>query len=87
MVLQPYYKVSFQDILSCPDPAALLEWGEIRHLRNSKEYRLHKKTVKEDETKTKTGKSTWSNLYSKLSVLFPYLWPKNKPGLQVNKLL
>ena len=34
----------------------------------------------------KKEKSTWSGLYTKMCVLFPYLWPKGKLGLQVRVL-
>jgi len=79
---------SIEDLLACPDLPALLEWGEFRHLRQAKELDLPIKEIgKKGETvevKNKKEKSTWSGLFTKLGVLFPYLWPKDKPGLQVS---
>ena len=38
------------------------------------------------EKDSKKEKSTWSGLYTKMCILFPYLWPKGKLGLQVRVL-
>ena len=38
--------------------------------------------VMEENVKAKVNRSTWSNLWVKLKVLLPYLWPKGQPWLQ-----
>ena len=37
---------------------------------------------KSTEKDSKKEKSNWSGLYTKMCILFPYLWPKGKLGLQ-----
>ena len=60
----------------------------LRYVRHSPQFEVEPK-LKEDSTskvskeEQKESKSTWSGLYKKVSILFPYLWPKEKPGLQV----
>ena len=60
----------------------------LRYVRHSSQFEVEPK-LKEDSTskvskeEQKESKSTWSGLYKKVSTLFPYLWPKEKPGLQV----
>ena len=57
----------------------------LRYLRQGTEYDPN---YKEKETSSRSGKSskkeksTWSGLYTKMCVLFPYLWPRGKLGLQ-----
>ena len=41
-----------------------------------------KETSSRSEKSSKNEKSTWSGLYKKMCVLFPYLWPNGKLGLQ-----
>ena len=41
-----------------------------------------KETSSRSEKGSKKEKSTWSGLYTKMCVLFPYLWPRGKVGLQ-----
>ena len=38
--------------------------------------------AKDENTKRKVNRSTWSNLWVKIKVLLPYLWPKSQPWLQ-----
>ena len=47
-----------------------------------------KERVKSDRSKkdSKKENSTWRGLYTKMCILFPYLWPKGRPGLQVRVL-
>ena len=40
-----------------------------------------------DKYEVKVTRSTWSNLWVKLKVLFPYLWPKGQPWLQARVIL
>ena len=57
----------------------------LRYLRQGSEYDPNykeKETSSGSEKSSKKEKSTWSGLYTKMCVLFPYLWPKGKLGLQ-----
>jgi hypothetical protein len=63
--------------------------SHYRHLRQSYEYEVPQKEKKEEDAgeDTKQQKSTWSNLYGKVRLLFPYLWPRDQPWLQLRVLL
>ena len=56
-----------------------------RYLRQGSEFDptfKEKETSSSSEKSSKKEKSTWSGLYTKMCVLFPYLWPRGKLGLQ-----
>ena len=60
-----------------------------RYLRQGYEFDPpfnEKDKSSESQKGSKKEKSTWSGLYTKMCILFPYLWPKGKLGLQVRVL-
>ena len=67
-----------------------MEFGDLKRGRYRKTNTtqedppvVENKTVAEEVgDEVKINKSTWSNLWVKLKVLFPYLWPKGQPWLQ-----
>ena len=71
-----------------------MEFGDLKRGRyrraNSTQHDVPvtmNKEVDEANNEVKVNKSTWSNLWAKLQVLFPYLWPKGQPWLQVRVVL
>ena len=57
--------------------------GRYRRADTHNDQDGEKKKVEGESEQVKIKKSTWSNLWIKLKVLFPYLWPTGHPWLQV----